>query len=52
MTQRILIAEDDDFHRQTLERYLSGPGVEILAVESAERALANVARFAPSHGYV
>jgi DNA-binding NtrC family response regulator len=47
MTQRILIAEDDDFHRQTLERYLAGPGVEILAVESAERALANVARFSP-----
>ncbi len=47
MTHRILIVEDDDFHRQTLERCLSGPRVEILAVESAERALANVARFSP-----
>jgi two-component system response regulator HydG len=45
MAQRILIVEDDEFHRMTLERYLSGSGVEILAVESAERALANVARF-------
>lgn len=47
MSQKIQIVEDDDFHRQTLERCLSGPGVEIMAVESAERALANVARFGP-----
>lgn len=47
MAQKILIVEDDDFHRQTLERCLSGPGVEIMAVESAERALAHVARFGP-----
>lgn len=47
MAQKILIVEDDDFHRQTLERLLAGPGVETMAVESAERALANVARFGP-----
>jgi DNA-binding NtrC family response regulator len=47
MAQRILIVEDDDFHRLTLQRCLSGPDVEILAVESAERALANVSRFGP-----
>lgn len=47
MAQRILIVEDDDFHRQTLERCLVGPEMEILAVESAERALANLSRFGP-----
>jgi two-component system response regulator AtoC len=47
MMRRILIVEDDEFHLQTLARCLSGPGVEVLAVESAERALANVARFRP-----
>jgi DNA-binding NtrC family response regulator len=47
MSRKILIAEDDDFHRETLRRCLAQPGYEILAVESAERALANVAAFRP-----
>lgn len=47
MSQRIMIVEDDDFHRLTLERFLSRPEYEILAVESAERALANVGGFDP-----
>jgi two-component system response regulator AtoC len=46
VTARILIVEDDDAHRATLARFLSR-GYEVETVESAERALAVVARVDP-----
>ena len=46
-TERILLVEDDDSHRRTLERHLKKSGYEVVAVESAERALNRIAEFEP-----
>ncbi len=47
MNGRILVVEDDEVHRQTLERHLVRAGCEVVAVDCAEIALARVARMAP-----
>ena len=46
-TERILLVEDDESHRRTLERHLKSSGYEVLAVDSAESALNRLANFAP-----
>ncbi len=46
MSGRILIVDDDRSHRTALEMHLSG-SYEVMAVESAERALGVLARFEP-----
>jgi two-component system, NtrC family, response regulator AtoC len=45
--ERILLVEDDESHRITLERHLSRQGFEVLAVDSALAALARVSAFQP-----
>lgn len=45
--ERILLVEDDESHRVTLERHLARQGFEVLAVESAIAALARVGAFKP-----
>ena len=47
MSRRILVVDDDESHRSTLERFLSGDDCEVMAVDSAERALGLVASFDP-----
>ncbi len=39
MSERILVVEDDDTHRETLARHLRRSGYDVLAVETGERAL-------------
>jgi two-component system, NtrC family, response regulator AtoC len=45
---RILLVEDDDVHRESLERHLARSGYEVMAVSSAERALGAFAAFRPA----
>jgi DNA-binding NtrC family response regulator len=45
--QRILIVEDDESHRVTLERHLTGQAFDVLAVDSAPAALNRVGAFQP-----
>jgi two-component system, NtrC family, response regulator AtoC len=47
MSRRILVVDDDESHRKTLARFLTNQECEILAVESAERALGALASFDP-----
>jgi DNA-binding NtrC family response regulator len=47
MSNRILVVEDDASHRMTLEQHLGSAGYRVLAAESAEGALAQVAAFKP-----
>jgi two-component system, NtrC family, response regulator AtoC len=44
---RIMVVEDDQAHRNALERHLSRSGFEVLACESGEQALSRFATFAP-----
>ena len=48
MKYRILVAEDDYAHRETLRRHLQSVAEEVCAVESAEQALNVVASFDPT----
>ena len=45
--ERILVVEDDESHRKTLDRHMSGSGYEVMAVESAEAALNSISGFRP-----
>jgi DNA-binding NtrC family response regulator len=45
--ERILLVEDDDSHRLTLERHLTRQGFDVLSVETAPAALNRVAAFRP-----
>jgi two-component system, NtrC family, response regulator AtoC len=47
MARRIMLVEDNDLLREALEMHFAANGVEILAVESAEMALARIRDFAP-----
>jgi two-component system, NtrC family, response regulator AtoC len=47
MASRIMIVEDNDLLREVLETVFTASGIEILAVESAEMALARIRDFAP-----
>ncbi|HSR43105.1 MAG TPA: response regulator, partial [Longimicrobiales bacterium] len=46
-SERVLLVEDDESHRKTLERHISGSGFEVVAVESAESALNRMSAFEP-----
>jgi DNA-binding NtrC family response regulator len=45
--ERILLVEDDESHRRTLDRHMSASGYSVLAVESAEAALNRIHDFQP-----
>ncbi len=47
-SERVLLVEDDESHRITLERHLTRQGFEVLAVDSAISALARVGAFQPA----
>ncbi len=47
MSRRILVVDDDESHRKTLERFLSTEDCEVMAVDSAERALGVVSSYDP-----
>jgi DNA-binding NtrC family response regulator len=44
---RIMVVEDDQAHRNALERHLGRSGFDVLACESGEQALSRFATFAP-----
>jgi DNA-binding NtrC family response regulator len=45
--KRVMVVEDDEAHRNALERHLTHSGYTVLACESAEQALARYSQFAP-----
>ncbi len=47
MSRRILIVDDDESHRKTLQRFLSADDCEAMAVESAEKAFGVITSFDP-----
>ena len=47
MTDRLLVVEDDEGHRLTLDSHLRCEGYDVLAVESAQRALTQFVPFRP-----
>ena len=47
MSNRILLVEDDEGHRETLERHLMRTGWDVTAVEDAARGLGSLAGAAP-----